>query len=141
MTLSEMRDLLEQVAAIDNRKVTPEHVKAWHDVCGKITFTVAERALVLARRDATVPYMEPRHVMAKVAVAAAELNDEERKKDPNVEERGWKREPAPICKAHDLPITKCQDCVQYMNRETKNMYGNQQHEWAVRNLYREDSIV
>ena len=140
MTLSEMRDLLEQVAAIDNRKVTPEHVKAWHDVCGKITFTVAERALILARRDATVQYLEPRHVMAKVAVAAAELNDEERKKDTNAEQ-GWKREPIPVCKAHDLPITKCQDCVTYMNRETKNMYGTQQHQWAVRNLYREDSIV
>jgi hypothetical protein len=136
-----MRDLLEQVAAIDNRKVTPERVKTRHDVCGKITFTVAERALVLARRDATVQYMEPRHVMAKVAVAAAELNDEERKKDPSADKRGWKREPIPVCKAHDLAITKCQECVTYMNRETKNMYGTQQHDWAVRNLYREDSVV
>jgi len=140
MTLSEMRDLLEQVAAIDNRKVTPEHVKAWHDVCGKITFTVAERALVLARRDATVQYMEPRHVMAKVAVAAAELNDERQALEVSPED-SWRSEPVPVCSAHNLQITKCKDCVQRLMVEGKNLYGNQLHDWAVRNLYREDSIV
>lgn len=140
MTLSEMRDLLDEVSAIDNRKVTPETVQAWHDVCGHVTFTVARRAVILARRDASVQYLEPRHVMGKIAVAAAELNDEERSRQISPED-SWKSEHIPVCAEHNLRITKCQDCIVRLMTEAGNLYGTQLHEWAIANIYRADSIV
>lgn len=139
MNLKEAKSLLDEVAAIDNRKLSPELVTAWHKIVGHVDYSVAQRALVLARRDATVTYLEPKHIVAKVPLAIAELNAEQR--DRESEEKGWKSEPIPVCREHQLPITKCQDCIQRLMREGRGMYGTQLHEWAIKHLYDPKSLV
>jgi hypothetical protein len=139
MNMAEAKSLLEEVSVVDNRKLSAELVQAWHKIIGHVDYKVAERALVLARRDAAVTYLEPKHIVAKVPYAIAELNDEQR--DRESEEKGWKSEPIPVCRHHNETITKCQPCIQRLMTEGKNLYGTQLHEWAVEHLYDPTSLV
>ena len=138
MNLSEAKSLLDEVAAIDNRKLSPELVTAWHKVIGHVDYRVAERALVLARRDPAIQYLEPKHIVAKTRDAIIELNAEQREEGP---EASWKSEPVPVCRHHGEKITKCQPCVQRLMTEGKNLYGTRLHEWAVEHLYDPESLV
>lgn len=139
MNLKEAKSLLDEVAAIDNRKLSPELVTAWHKIVGHVDYSVAQRALVLARRDSAVTYLEPKHIVAKVPVAVAELNAEQR--DRESEEAGWKSEPPPVCREHGLPITKCNDCVLRLMREAYHLRGDRLHMWAIEHLYDPASLV
>lgn len=139
MNIAESKHILEQVSAIDNRKLSNELVAAWHKIIGHIDYTVAERALLLARRDPAIQYLEPKHIIAKTRDAIIELNDERRKNDFG--EESWKSEPIPVCREHGERITQCKPCVRRLMTEARNLYGNQLHQWAIQNIYDDESIV
>jgi hypothetical protein len=88
MNLTEVKELLAKVAAVDNRDLSEITAKAWYEVIGGLSFRVADRALVLARRDARINWLEPKHIIEKSRDAIAELNREETaKQEP--EEGAW----------------------------------------------------
>lgn len=76
MNLTETKELLARIAAVDNRDLSEATALAWHDVIGSLSYRVADRALTLARRDPQINWIEPRHILAKVHLAVAELNRE-----------------------------------------------------------------
>lgn len=133
MNIAESRKLLEEVSAIDNRKLSQELVTAWHKIIGHVDYSVAERALVLARRDAAITYLEPKHIVAKLPMAISELNEELRSRE--VEEHKWKSDPEPHCGLHDVLITHCLDCCRRISQYAKDNPGVDLHRWAVENIY------
>lgn len=139
MNLAESKKLLDEVSAIDNRKLSNELVSAWHKVIGHLDYKVAERALVLARRDPQVQYLEPKHIVAKTRDAIIELNEEQRSEVS--EESEWKSEPIPVCRHHGERITRCEPCIHRLMTEGRNLYGTKLHEWAVEHLYDRESLV
>lgn len=76
MNLRETKELLARVAAVDNRELSEATAEAWHELIGDLDFTVAKRALKLAQRDQNVQWLQPKHIVAKVHDATAELNRE-----------------------------------------------------------------
>lgn len=88
MNLTEVKELLAKVAAVDNRELSEVMAKAWFEVIGSLSYRVAERALVLARRDSRIDWLMPKHIMEKSRDAIAELNREETaRQEP--EEGAW----------------------------------------------------
>lgn len=132
MNLAQSKQLLEEVSAVDNRKLTPEMVSAWHKIIGHVDYAVAERALLLARRDPQIAYLEPKHIIGKVRDATIELNDELRGRDP---EEDWVGEPQPKCRAHNLDILMCMDCCRILSERGPRTSRDARHAWAVEHLY------
>lgn len=88
MNLSETKELLAKIAAVDNRDLSETMAKAWFEVVGGLSYRVAERALILARRDPKIDWLQPKHIMEKSRDAIAELNREETA-EQTPEETGW----------------------------------------------------
>jgi len=63
---TEVAQLLTLASLIDSRIVSVETVAAWHDVIGDLEYDFAYDAMVRARRDAKVKYLEPRHIVENV---------------------------------------------------------------------------
>ncbi len=88
MNLSETKELLAKIAAVDNRDLSELTAKAWYEVIGSLSFRVADKALVIARSDPKINWLEPKHILDKSRDAITELNREEsRKQEP--EEASW----------------------------------------------------
>ncbi len=138
MNVAEARSLLEEVSAIDNRKLSTELVTAWHKIIGHVDYKVAERALVLARRDATITYLEPKHIVAKLPFAIAELNEELRSSE--IEQTKWKSDPQPRCRPHAELITDCGDCCKTLSVRAKTFPNEDLHKWALANLYIDERV-
>lgn len=137
MRKSETEIILRKVAALDNRIVTEETVDTWHDVVGHIDYTVAERALIKARQDVNVNWLEPRHLVAKARDAIIELNDEARELAREAEDEG-RADPEPICRDHRKRITSCLECCRVLARQSRHLNRDRLHEWAVANMYVEE---
>jgi hypothetical protein len=65
MQISETKEILRRVALIDNRKVSPETIEAWHGIIGSIPFEIAQEALKLAQQDGTIKYLVFPRLMCK----------------------------------------------------------------------------
>jgi len=131
MNKSEVKLLLADVAAIDNRRVTEETVVAWHAVLGHLSLPVAQKALVMARQDEKVDYLEPRHIVSRARDARMAID---RGPEARAEEAKWRSEPEPICVPHNLGITKCQPCVALLVKHTDGMSIDARHRWAMTNI-------
>lgn len=132
MNKAEVKLLLADVAAIDNRRVTDETVVAWHAVLQHLSLPVAQRALVLARQDERVEYLEPRHIVARGRDARMAMDAESRVRSK--EEASWRSDPEPICVPHDIRITKCESCVALLVKHTEGMTIDARHRWAMQNI-------
>jgi len=128
---SEVKLLLADVAAIDNRRVTDETVTAWHAVLGHLSLPVAQKALVLARQDEKVEYLEPRHIVARGRDARMAID---RSAADRAEEASWRSDPEPICVPHDIGITKCAPCIALLVKHTEGMTIDARHRWAMTNI-------
>lgn len=137
MNKSETELLVRKVAALDNRIVTDESVDAWHEVVSHIDFTVAERALVKARQEVNINWLEPRHVVAKARDAIIELNEEAYALAREAEDEG-RADPEPICAAHRQRITTCEPCCARLVNEAGHLSGDRLNSWAVANIYVEE---
>jgi hypothetical protein len=73
MDFAELGNLYGLMAAIDNRKPSPEAIAAWHEIIGHLSYDVAREALVLARRDESIGWLEPRHIIAKAKLVEAAI--------------------------------------------------------------------
>lgn len=140
MEKNEIAMLLEAVRAIDNRKVSTDMVDAWHDILKDMKLEVAREALRLARRDASIEYLEPRHLWSWAKEARINLQP---KDEPSEEVRSVQ----PTCRAHGFKITECAECcaelakfaeereLDFVSDETKFKHGQLIHRHAAANLY------
>lgn len=104
MNKLETKTIIDRVAILDNRKVTPEVIEAWHSVIGSIPFEIAQEALKLAQQDSTIKYLEPRHVYGWAKEAAFRLDRQSRPVEPDIVSA-----PPPRCK-HDKALPLCVPC-------------------------------
>jgi hypothetical protein len=131
MNKSEVKLLLADVSAIDNRRVSEETVVAWHAVLGHLSLPVAQRALVLARQDEKVDYLEPRHIVARARDARMSID---RGPEARAEEAKWRSDPVPVCIPHKTQIIDCQPCIALLMKHTDGMSIDQRHRWAMSNI-------
>jgi len=134
MIKTDTERIVRKAAVLDNRQVTDAVIDAWHDVIGHVDYLVAERALVKARQDPNIVYLEPKHVIAKARDAIVELNEEARVLAREAEDEG-SADPEPICRPHNSRITQCDDCCHTLSERGKAFPRENLHEWAVANLY------
>jgi hypothetical protein len=132
MNKLETERLVRKVALLDNRNVNDGVIEAWHEVVGHLSSIVAEAALIKARQDATINWVEPKHILAKSRDAIAELNETIRKRDTVEDARGA---PEPRCEAHQALITHCVDCCRVIYAKSSEMPSERLHLWAVGNVY------
>ena len=149
MNLNETKAILKDIALIDNRKLDEAVALAWQAIIGQMDYEVAKEALKLARQDASISYLEPKHIVAWGKEASHRLN---RNKTPE-DVRKSDSAPEPICKAHNLKITSCDDCCRSVaqmadswgmfevpskeNNWRDRMWENsgKLHLWAKQNIY------
>lgn len=126
-----MTELLRQVSAVDNRKVNEETISAWLSVIGHIPFEIAKEALVLARRDERLTYLEPKHIIGWAKEAAFRLDRESGRN--TLEEPQGQFVPQPKCR-HYKGIMECDDCC----RELAKLADRSKNEiliYAKQNVY------
>ena len=131
MNKAEVKLLLADVAAIDNRRVTEETVNAWSGVLGHLSLPVAQRALIMARQDEKVDYLEPRHIIGRARDARMAID---RSVEDRSEEASWRSDPEPICVPHNSRITKCDNCCALLAKNTESMSIDARHRWAMQNI-------
>lgn len=110
MNLNETKAILKEVALLDNRKLDEAIALAWHAVIGYMSFEVAKSALVLARQDASINYLEPKHLVQWGKEAAHRLNRNQQLDNVPVVHVV----PEPTCKAHNVLVTSCRPCCKAM---------------------------
>ena len=130
MNISETRELLQDIAAIDKRNITPETIQAWHSVLGNLSLEVAREAHRLARKDLSINYLEPRHIYgwSKEALSVLQRNQ------PKEPEPQRPSTPEPNCRNHKTRITECKPCIKELGKQTQ-LNTEQLHAWAVANIY------
>ena len=138
MNLQQSSEICERVCRVEGRTFSADLARGWHDLLSGVDYEVALRASSLALQDHNIHQVQPKHVRAKMVDAVAELNAALAGHNP---EDIWKAEPCPVCKEHDLPIIKCQDCSDVLVHQVGHLRGDRLHEWAVAHLYRADSLV
>lgn len=112
--MTETKQLLEEVAAIDNREITPEIVVAWHSILGGMSLEIAQEAHRLARRDDKIRWLEPKNIYSWAREAAYRLDREESAQLENP--TPFTTAPQPICKEHGKKIMSCDKCCERMYR-------------------------
>lgn len=111
MNLTEVKQLLTEVAAIDNRKLNDQTADAWQSVLRDIPLEIAKEALHLARRDDRITWMEPKHIYSWAKDAAIRLD---RTKPIVIENITGSRQP--LCKAHSALLLSCIPCCKELHR-------------------------
>jgi hypothetical protein len=122
MNLTEVKQLLTEVAAIDNRKLSDQTADAWHSVLGFMPFDIAKEALHIARKDDRINWMEPKNIVSWAKEAAFKLD---RAKPVVIEQ--IKGSQQPLCAAHSALLLTCIPCC-------KQMYADESAEVTQSNL-------
>jgi hypothetical protein len=128
MKLTETTELLRSIAAIDNRKVNDEVIQAWHQILGQIPFDIAKEALKLAQQDASIKYLEPRHIFGWAKEAAFRLD-----RNKVVEAEVLRGSPEPTCK-HDKKLLSCKECCRELSKQS-HLISQDLHAYAKENIY------
>lgn len=130
MNMTDTRTLLEEIAAIDNRELTPEVIATWNGILGSMPLDVAQLAHKLARRDDRVRFLEPKHIVSWAREAAFKLD-----RDAPKEEVKVKPAPMPTCKAHNKRIMSCDPCCHRLYKYSEVQGFDTLHEFAVKEIY------
>lgn len=110
MKKTECADLLQEISAIDHRKVNVETIEAWFAIIGHIPLDIAKEALHLARKDERISYLEPRHIIGWAKEAAYRLDREQ----SNTAQEQPQSVKQPFCREHGLAIMECAACCDAM---------------------------
>jgi len=130
MQITETKEILRLISLVDNRKVSPEVIEAWHGVIGAIPFDIAKEALKLAQQDASIKYLEPRHIVGWSKEAAFRLDRHKPKQQETTQS-----EPMPRCKEHSKPILLCDPCCNKLYRYADSQGLSQSHAFAKAEIY------
>ncbi len=130
MQISQTKDLLRQIALVDNRKVTPEVIEAWHGIIGSVPFDIAQAATKLAQQDPTVRYLEPRNIMGWVKEAAFRLD-----RAKPLPEEPTSYAPQPTCREHNEKIISCAPCCKRIMQWEQDNGSAGLHKFAKSEIY------
>jgi hypothetical protein len=130
MNMSDTRILLEEIAAIDNRELTPEVIATWNGILGSMQLDVARLAHKLARRDDRVRFLEPKHIVSWAREAAFKLDKEKPKQEEYV-----KPAPMPLCKSHGKKILLCDPCCHRLYKYSEVKGFDTLHDFATKEIY------
>jgi hypothetical protein len=110
MTKTELKELMEYLAAIDNRQLTTEKMRGWFDIIGYLDFHVAKQALIEAQRDPAIQYVEPKHIIAYARKVKEDLKTQQRRTQA-VEVTDYKMSAnnMPKC-THNVGLLFCNEC-------------------------------
>jgi hypothetical protein len=109
MTKNQLKEIMEFLSAIDNRQLTAEKLQVWFDLIGYLDFEVARDAVILAVREPSINYLEPKHVIAfSQKIKERKKTEEAREKSINFEEEKPKN-PMPKC-VHNKGLLFCDTC-------------------------------
>jgi hypothetical protein len=114
VNINETKALLKEIADIDNRKLDEAMAKGWHAVLSPIPLEIAREAHILARRDATITYLEPKHIVAWSKEAAFRLDRDKKKPEPTPT-----GDPMPVCRDHGKSILGCDPCCHRLYKFTE----------------------
>jgi hypothetical protein len=116
MNITETKELVEKIFAIDGRDVTEQSVKSWHGAIGHLTRLDAGTAAKACIQEQTTRIM-PAHLIAKVRET---LKD---KSSRDIQDDGKTfSESAPKC-VHKISLLKCQPCTMRLAEEDKCNHG------------------
>lgn len=107
MTKTELKELMEYLAAIDNRQLSPEKLQVWFDLIGYLDFAEAKSAVIEAQRDESISYVEAKHVIAFAMRIKERRKAEQARSKTHTQERIG--DPHPIC-AHGKRLLTCDEC-------------------------------
>jgi len=110
MNKIECRELLSEIAAVDNRKVTQEMLDVWAEIVKHIPLDIALEAHKMARKSEAVNYLEPKHIVSFAKEAAYALD----RIKPKAKEEYKQGDPMPKCRDHNKPILTCDPCCHRM---------------------------
>jgi hypothetical protein len=105
MNKAETKTLLDAVSAIDNRKITQPLLDGWYDILKQIPIDIALEAHRMARKNESIAYLEPKHIVSYAREAAFALDRDK----PKPKEEVKRGDPMPNCQ-HDKPIFDCKPC-------------------------------
>lgn len=109
MNKTETANLVEFLSLVDGRKISTEKILAWHELVGFLEYDIAKQAVIEAQRDSAIPYIEPKHILAR----ARTIRD--RKKAELAREEQMREKPLafgtrmPKCQ-HNIGILLCDPC-------------------------------
>lgn len=109
MQPQETKQILDFIAAADGRNVTEQTYGAWHLLLSHLNFELTRQATMMALQDTAIRWVEPKHILGKVAKVISDIEaDERRQRALNIqsEEKG---SPMPTCK-HGHGLLKCEPC-------------------------------
>jgi hypothetical protein len=130
MNITDTKTLLQEIAAVDKRKIEPETIMVWQGILANIPLEIALEAHKLARRDDRITYLEPKHIVSWAKEAAFKLDKENRTQEHQVE-RG---DLEPTCKAHSKRILSCSVCCRTLY-EQSHLHDAALLLWAREHIY------
>ena len=101
--------VLEFLSLTDNRKIHPDGILAWHQLIGHLDFAVAREAAHMAKQDASIDWVEPKHILAKARVIAERQTAEIRKEKSSQPIEKKLGSPIPVCQ-HGEKLVFCVPC-------------------------------
>ena len=131
MNMREAAELLKEIAAVDNRQITPEKVAMWQGILAGIPLEIAREAHLLARRDDRVTFLEPKHIYSWAKEAAFKL-DKQKEKQPEPE---VKYSAQPTCREHGKLILSCDPCCHRLNKYMVARGVDTLHDFALKEIY------
>ena len=110
--------ILEFLSLTDNRKIHPDGILAWHGLIGHLEFAVAREAAHMAKQDAQIDWVEPKHILAKARIIWERREREAwREKSLNRSEPEL-GSPIPICE-HGKKLVFCNPCCIALAEKSK----------------------
>jgi len=101
--------ILEFLSLTDNRKIHPDGILAWHELIGHLDFDTAREAAHLAKQDAAIDWVEPKHILAKARVISDRKTTDARRDQAGQPLEKKLGSPIPLCK-HGEKIVYCSPC-------------------------------
>lgn len=113
MNNEQTAQIVDFVAASDNRNVTPQTYGAWHLLLGHLDFEMTREATVLALKDEAIRWVEPKHILGKVAKLISDSEADQRRQRALTYEDNNKGVPMPKCE-HGNGLLYCGECCHQM---------------------------
>lgn len=109
MNNAESAQIVDFVVAADGRNITPQTYGAWHLVIGHLDFEQARTATLMALQDTDIRWVEPKHILGKVAKLIANAEADARRAKALGDRQVQVGSPMRVCK-HNLGLLYCQPC-------------------------------
>lgn len=109
MRPEETKQIVDFISATDGRNVTEQTYGAWHIILNEQDFEQTRIATVLATRDESIRWVEPKHILAKIAKLKADADAEQRRERALTYEDKREGTPMPKCQ-HSKGLLYCDPC-------------------------------